>query len=263
MSLDKSIWDNVWKNHTKIERWDYLSQVILDVLLEEIGLVKGKKIIEVGSGSGRISKELSIRGANVTLLDFSEEAIFASKKSFIKDNISGKFINGSLFSMPFKEGVFDVVWNAGVLEHYVGKEQIDALEKMAKICKENGLIITLNPFAGSFLHNLGKFIIERLVEYPFGREIPISSLANTCPTSIRLAKAEYSIGFIVLWVGMFKRLTLLPGGNIFDVPLSFLNTVFIELSRAGFGNYLRFIDKLLSKIFGGYLLVSIFRKEQK
>ena len=69
------------------------------------------------------------------------------------------------------------------------------------------------------------------------------------------------MGFIVLWVGMFKRLTLLPMGKIFKLPLSIFNKVFCYLDSSLLDKILRKTDLFTSKLLGGYLLVTVFRKE--
>lgn len=254
-------WDEVW-NKRDIPKWDYLSQVILFILKNEIGNLKDKSILEAGSGSGRISLRLAKAKAKAYLLDNSLAAINLSKKIFMNSNERLNVVCASISQMPYPDRTFDIIWNAGVIEHFVGEEQDLVLKEMVRICKTGGLVITINPNANSILHSCGKFIIEKLVKYPFGKEIPIRSLKDKISIlGCEFKKEEYSIGFIVLWVGIFKRLALLPMGNIFSPALDILNKTFCYLDESSFGGILRKIDLFLSKLFGGYLLVSIFQKQ--
>ncbi|MDD4899243.1 MAG: class I SAM-dependent methyltransferase, partial [Candidatus Omnitrophica bacterium] len=231
------------------------------LLKTEIDGFAAKSFIEVGSGSGRISFRLERSGATAYLLDKSRQALSFSKEHFSRTKTPHKAVCASIFNMPYPDNAFDVVWNAGVIEHFIGREQEDALKEMVRICKRGGIIITLNPYAGSFLHTFGKCIIEKLTQYPFGREIPIVSLKDCCHVlNCKLKKDEYSAGFFVLGVGMFKRLSLLPMGGVFKPLLSVLNRASCNLDNSFLGNKIKKTDLMFSKVFGGYLLVSILQK---
>ena len=254
-------WDEIWDTDNTPD-WDYLSQVIFMVLKNEIGAVENKKILEAGSGSGRISLRLAKENANVHLLDNSINAIDFSRNIFKNANKVCNITNASIQAMPYSDDSFDIVWNAGVIEHFVNKEQEDVLLEMVRVCKKGGLIITINPYAKSILHEFGRFVIEKMGKYPFTDEVPIKTLKDKAHAlGCDLNKEEYSIGFIVLWVGMFKRLTLLPMGKIFKIPLFILNKIFCYLDSSFLGRALRALDRFTSKIFGGYLLVTIFKKQ--
>lgn len=253
-------WNEVWGGRN-IAKWDYLSQVIYVVLKSEIGNLEDKIILEAGSGSGRISLRLTKEKARAYLLDNSLGAIRLSKKIFVNAAEKLNIVCASIYQIPYPNRTFDIVWNAGVIEHFIGEEQGLALREMMRVCRRGGLVITINPYANSILHTFGKFIIEKLVRYPFGREIPIRTLKDKISVlDCELKKEEYSIGFILLWVGMFKRLALLPMGNVFYPFLSILNKTFCYFDESFLGSILRKIDLFLSKLFGGYLLVSIFKK---
>ena len=79
----------------------------------------GKKMVEVGSGTSQLSISLA-SGTNNQLVAFDPTleslrlgAKF-SKKSGVPNCI---FVNGDLFSNPFKKEYFDIVWCSGVLHH--------------------------------------------------------------------------------------------------------------------------------------------------
>tara|TARA_B100000315_G_C14582909_1_gene591434 strand:- start:1499 stop:2302 length:804 start_codon:yes stop_codon:yes gene_type:complete len=256
-------WDKVWEDKNNLIEWDYLSQVVLDVLLEEIP-ENNQTFIEVGSGSGRISHKLGQLGAKVTLLDISSQAIQEGKRLFQKTHTSCKLIRGSLFQIPCQESSYDVVWNSGVVEHYLNDELNLALKEMARISREKGMVIVIVPYEGSFLHSIGKAVIEKLVEYPYGDEYPIKTLQPELESiSCKFVKKEYSVGFFVLFVGALKRLMLLKGGIIFKPIYLMLNRFFLYMTlHSPFATKLKKMDLMFSKLFGGYLLVSILKKNK-
>jgi len=63
-------WNSIWrKMKNQISQWDDLSQLIYEILQEEIGDITNKHLLEAGSGTGTISLKLSSMGAKVALLD--------------------------------------------------------------------------------------------------------------------------------------------------------------------------------------------------
>ncbi|MFQ5716406.1 MAG: class I SAM-dependent methyltransferase [Nitrospinales bacterium] len=187
-------WDRVWQDKNNLEEWDYLSQVVSDVLKDETPSMNEKKVIEVGSGSGRISHRLATSGAKVTLLDISDQAILEEKRLFQETNVPAKLIQGSLFQIPCGESSHDIVWNSGVVEHYLDDELRAALKEMARVCRHDGRVIVIVPYAGSILHTVGKAFIEKMAEYPYGNEYPIKTLTSDLEAiSCTLVKKEYSL----------------------------------------------------------------------
>lgn len=94
--------------------------------LEGIGSPAGKRILDVGCGSGRYAIELVRAGAEVTGVDFSEEMIRMAEariaEAGVKDRVrlvAGDFITWSEGQMP-KAGArrpFDIAFAMGVLDY--------------------------------------------------------------------------------------------------------------------------------------------------
>lgn len=236
------IWKSIWGRKTKNElsKWDNLSQSIHEILRKEIGDVDNKEILEAGSGTGRISLRLAKNGADVTLLDTAPTAMKIARNFFREETLEAKYICGSIFKMPFRDNLFDVVWNAGVLEHFSEKDRFLALKHMIRVCKKNGLIITLNPFSGAIFYRIGKWIAERTNTWSFGYEKPIATLREPMTKHGVYLKQEYPAAFYE----QFNFLSCMP-------LLRYL--VYIINKK---------IRKTLPKLdnLPGYLLVSIGKK---
>lgn len=257
-----AIWQKVWENPIEDYHWDYLGQVILNVLLEEGGAPPGRRYLEVGSGSGRISARLAAAGGATTLLDYEERALELSRWVAETQGVRHvSYLKASMFEIP-RGGAHDVVWNAGVIEHYPFPRQVVALTEMASALAAGGRIVTVNPYSGSVLHTFGKWFITRFVEYPFGDEVPIGSCAEVAREAGLELEKEYSVGFYVLFVGAVKRLMLLPGGSVLGPLFRFLNHVFVALDSSRWGGALRRSDRFLSRHLGGYLLTSILARRR-
>jgi len=101
-----------------------------------------KNVLEAGSGTGRISLGLATKGNFCTLADFSKSAIHLSVKISKKLRVYALFIVCDIINMPFEEEVFDLVWNAGALEHYKERSRFLVLTEMLRVGRN---VITCNP----------------------------------------------------------------------------------------------------------------------
>ncbi|MDI6869878.1 MAG: methyltransferase domain-containing protein [Bacillota bacterium] len=203
------VWDRVWTKY-EIPAWDPLSENILGVLRREVGSFHGKKILEPGCGSGRISLRLAQEGAEVTLLDASPEALRLCTSFFAAAGVKGTFTEGFIEQMPYPDDSFDVVWNAGVLEHFTFEQQLAQLREMVRVCRDGGLIVTINPYAGAVLYQLGKWYANLTGTWDWGTETPVTSLRSHFQRAGIRLRREYSVDFGT----NAGFLSLAPGGGV-------------------------------------------------
>lgn len=83
----------------------YQNKVILPNLLRNIGNIKGKKVVDIGSGEGFFSREFVKIGASVTGVDVSSELIYIAKN---KDTKSKYFVSESHKLKSVTKEKFDV-----------------------------------------------------------------------------------------------------------------------------------------------------------
>jgi 2-polyprenyl-3-methyl-5-hydroxy-6-metoxy-1,4-benzoquinol methylase len=114
---------------------------------------EGKKVLEIGCGTGHNTRFLLGLGAEVLGLDFSEKAIELA----IARNESDKatFRRGSIFELQ-DEAQFDWVVSSGTITVACrGREQLaDALRRLARALKPDGHILFLEPIHKGFLHRV-------------------------------------------------------------------------------------------------------------
>jgi ubiquinone/menaquinone biosynthesis C-methylase UbiE len=90
-----------------------------DYMLEAIpfGSFKGKRLLEVGSGSGIDSAEFGRNGAEVISLDFTETGTTATRDTLKEAGLASNVVRADAQKLPFRDGAFDCVYSFGVLHH--------------------------------------------------------------------------------------------------------------------------------------------------
>jgi SAM-dependent methyltransferase len=102
---------------------------------------KSAKVLEAGSGTGRVVKYLYDLGYKKTEgIELNRAAV----KSFNKKFPNIKVIQGDILKMPYKPASIDLIASYGVVEHFVpGLEQ--PLEAFKKALKKGGILIASVP----------------------------------------------------------------------------------------------------------------------
>jgi len=145
-----------------------------------LGNLKGKKILEVGSGTGQGSAYLASKGGVIHLVDISKKSLEFSKRYFASKNLPVKLYQQNAFDMKFHSGSFDYVWNGGVIEHFSDKEKILMLKKMWNLVKPGGKLLIMAPNAHDFPFMIAKKILMLRKKWAFGYEddLTIRRMAN-------------------------------------------------------------------------------------
>ena len=106
-------WEKYWESE------EHQPVVIHKELLEHIESffndLNDKKILEVGGGMAGDSIELAKKGANMTVVDFSQKALDLVKKEAKKAKVSIKIRNEDAEKLSFPNNYFDCVFHQGLL----------------------------------------------------------------------------------------------------------------------------------------------------
>jgi len=137
----------------------------LRYITQQLGLLRGKKLIDVGCGLGEASVYFAIKGADVTSIDISESMLQAVKELAARNHVSIKTYKSNIEELFFGEK-FDIVY-AGNLFHHVNVES--ALKEFTLLLKEDGVLVSWDPLAYNPFINLYRFIarkVRTLDEHP-------------------------------------------------------------------------------------------------
>jgi ubiquinone/menaquinone biosynthesis C-methylase UbiE len=109
---------NVSRAFNKVFRRPMFTRYVFT--LGALGDLEGRKILDVGCGSGRYSVELARAGAEVVGVDFSEEMLSMARRRAEEAGVTDKttFISGDFTTWAAEAGThFDAAFAMGVLDY--------------------------------------------------------------------------------------------------------------------------------------------------
>lgn len=143
-------------------------------LVDEL-LPQGGRTLEAGAGDGWQSLALARRGTfDVALLDFAEEALRHARARFAIAGLPASFTLGDASATGQPE--FDLVFNAGVLEHFGFDEQVRFVRGMAS--RSRRYVLSLVPNRRCPWYWLWRLQVSRRGAWPYGGEFPAVELAS-------------------------------------------------------------------------------------
>lgn len=155
-----TIWhDNFWKKANEI-------------IALTLGNVKGKTILDLGSGIGEDTQFLLKRGARVVSLDASETCLLFSQKVNVNLHIRADATDLSFI----KDGTFDIVFGREVLHHLDADK---CFQEIQRVLKKNGFAIFQEPLKYNLLIAIYRILKrnERVPQHPFAPGT-LSGMAN-------------------------------------------------------------------------------------
>jgi ubiquinone/menaquinone biosynthesis C-methylase UbiE len=139
---DKKAVEKMAKNFESPER-DSMQQP--KKVLEWIGDVKGKTLIDIGAGTGYFSVKFADKGANVIAADVSEEFQNYLKERIEKNSIKNIELRKTPFDSPLlKDGEADIVFIANTYHHI--DNRIDYFSKVKRGLKSDGQLVIVDYF---------------------------------------------------------------------------------------------------------------------
>jgi SAM-dependent methyltransferase len=173
---------------------ELVTQLSSPVAMAVADLTKaGDVLLEAGCGSGKHSAELATAGRVIELCDFSQRVLDRAGELFELSRLPAprRTLCDLTKPLPWAEGAVDTTWSSGVLEHWTDEELLPIVREMARISRK--CVISLVPSARCLFYRLGKQLAEAKGRWPYGRELPRSSLRSVFEKAGLHRVREYSI----------------------------------------------------------------------
>ena len=122
----------------EFERLYRQASSLLDIerqIWPKVGIHSGQKVLDVGCGTGAVTQAIAKQTAPTTVVgvDISQKLLSQSEPS--SQNVAWK--QGSVYSLPFEDNSFDVVYARLLLQHL--NEPLTALANIFRVLKPNGI----------------------------------------------------------------------------------------------------------------------------
>ncbi|MBP0001901.1 MAG: class I SAM-dependent methyltransferase [Cyanobacteria bacterium SID2] len=112
-------------------------------ILQQLGDVRGKSLLDVGCGAGENSVYFGSRGANCVASDYSpgmvDVALQLAERNGVR--VEGKVINA--MDIDFPDNTFDIVYAANLLHHI--PQPMDSIREMHRVLKPGGKMCFWDP----------------------------------------------------------------------------------------------------------------------
>jgi ubiquinone/menaquinone biosynthesis C-methylase UbiE len=136
----------------------------LGLLLNGLGNIAGKKVLDLGCGVGRVTIELLKAGAYVTSVDNSQKMLDITTAKSKAGSFEQRFapVKSSANEIAFPDETFDVVVCVGLLEHLPPTIRNETLVQIHRVLKKGGLtFIIVNNEQSVFLKSVSSYRMDQ------------------------------------------------------------------------------------------------------
>ncbi len=181
-------------------------------VLQLVGNLKGKKVLDIGCGSGIFMIDFAKRGANVVGIDYSQKMLDMAKKQLERHKVSHskyKLIKAEATRLPFKKEKFDIILATGLADYLTLMQNKLFIKEAARVLAGKGILICGFPSKDSafaFLRqNPGLWVRENVFNLP-----PIESnfslnQIKSLLKSASLKEVKHLQIFYTMWIIVAKH----------------------------------------------------------
>jgi 2-polyprenyl-3-methyl-5-hydroxy-6-metoxy-1,4-benzoquinol methylase len=186
------VWNDIWARNKTLDediynlekeehsiRWRRIENIII----HQFGKFKDLRVIEIGAGEGTNAALLAKRGAHVTILDYSDNALIRAREFFHSNNLVADFVKADALNLPSEFcGGFDISMSFGLAEHFTGEKRLKIFKSHYELLSPNGVSFVSVPNSFNLPYRIFKFTSEHMGRWNVGEEYPFSrkELTDVC-----------------------------------------------------------------------------------
>jgi 2-polyprenyl-3-methyl-5-hydroxy-6-metoxy-1,4-benzoquinol methylase len=177
------LWDKFWEQNISTEDSTNLVkaensigwQRIEKIISQKFQIFSNLNIIELGAGSGTFSAIMAKKGAKVTLLDYSDNAIRTARELFRRNRLNAEFIKQDALSLQVDLlNKYDISMSFGLAEHFRGDQRINIIKVHFDVLKKDGIAFICVPNKYDIPYRVALYIAEHSIPWRTGEEYPFS-----------------------------------------------------------------------------------------
>jgi len=149
----------------------------------------GRLVLDVGTGAGRFAEAAANCGAEVVGVDFNAAVDAAYSRLHQFKNVH--FVQADMWSLPFRDEVFDLAYSMRALHHTPHPDL--AVASAARVMKPSGTLAVLLDERGSVARGVGGAIRQCTTRLPLGVALALTAVWSTfsCPARMSAGRSGF------------------------------------------------------------------------
>jgi ubiquinone/menaquinone biosynthesis C-methylase UbiE len=149
-------WESYWRSHSNVaDTYSTGDRLAREILRD--GAITGQRVLEVGAGSGRDALALARSGAFTVVLDYSATSLALVQRQARAAGLEIHLVRADAIRSPFRDGVFEVVFHQGLLEHF--RDPHPLLRENVRITTSGGRVVVDVPQTFHLYTAMKQFLI--------------------------------------------------------------------------------------------------------
>ena len=237
---------NAWASDTKLsdilvrECFEAPTAMENQFILDRMGDLRGKKLLDIGAGLGESSVYFALQGAEVTTVDISPQMVEKAMRLGVLFgvNLRGLVSGGEMLDLP--EAEYDILYIANTIHHVQDRASLFA--QMHRALKPGGKFFSYDPLAYNPAINLYRRMASE-VRTPDESPLTTADVALAKKYFRRVGHREFWIGTLLLFVKYYAKDRVNPNED------RYWKRIFRETPQTlRWWMPLRTLDKFLSRL---------------
>lgn len=123
-------------------------------VLNLLGSVEGREVLELGCGHGDFSVWLAKQGAKLTGIDIGPALIDSAKLLAEINHVTCRFQRANVIDLRLEANTYDIVIGVGILHHFSKPNARKVLQETYGVLKSGGVAVFFEPVENSRVFNL-------------------------------------------------------------------------------------------------------------
>ncbi len=166
---------------------------------ERLNLTPGRRLLDVGCGSGQLALMAAKDGLDVTGLDIASNLVERARERAQAEGLPSRFEEGDAEALPFPDASFDVV--ASLIAAMFAPRPDLVAKELLRVCKPGGIIAmgnwTAQGFVGQMFKTVAKFIAPSGMPSPvlWGDETTVRERLGHGLSHLYMARRHYTFSY--------------------------------------------------------------------